>query len=92
MAASEDSSGIIGVPSDQSFELAGLDKSGPVKLLENRRKHLQIWLADGDAETARCERTIKETKERAIEMMAELEEIERALNVLHANAARDKEM
>lgn len=81
----------IDIPNESSFELTALDKSGPVKLLENRRHHLQMWLGDGDREIADCERTIKETKERAIEMMAELEEIECALNVLHANAARDKE-
>lgn len=91
MSGFEGSAGIIEIPSKSSFEVTALDKSGPVKLLENRRHHLQMWLAQGDKEIADWERTIKETKERAVEMMAELEEIERALNVLHANAARDKE-
>lgn len=91
MSGFEGSAGIIDIPNESSFELTALDKSGPVKLLENRRHHLQMWLGDGDREIANCERTIKEVKGRVIEMMAELEEIECALNVLHANAARDKE-
>lgn len=69
-----------------SDELAAepLEKSGPILLLENRRRQLMKWLSDGDTTIADCEHKIKQTKTEAVEMMTEIEQIERALNTLNA--------
>jgi hypothetical protein len=67
-------------------ELDDREKTEPIKLLENRRKHLIGWLKDGEAEMAKAEQIIKQTRENAIAMLAEIDQIEIALNVLNAQA------
>lgn len=66
-----------------------IEKTGPVKLLEGRRKALLKWLAEGQAAIEGCEADIKQHKEQAIEMVAEMAEIEDALKALYT-AEREK--
>ena len=66
-------------------ELVDAEKTAPILLLENRRRHLIQWLADGQGKIAEAEQTIKDTKRAAVEMTAEIDAIEKALNILHAS-------
>lgn len=61
---------------------ADLEKTQPVILLESRRKALIEWLAKGQTEIKNNESEIIRHKQDAIEMLAEIEEIEAALKVL----------
>lgn len=70
-------------------EAAHLEKTGPIRLLENRREHLMRWLKEGEATIAEAEETIRGTKTRGIAMANELIEIEAALNAL--NDAQQKQ-
>lgn len=69
-------------------DIIDLEKTAPIKLLENRRDHLIQWLGKGEQEIKDAEDTIKKAKIDAVEMLAEIEEIERALNTL--NEAQQK--
>ena len=67
-------------------ELDGREKTEPIKLLENRRKHLIAWLKDGEATIIAADAAIAKAKVETIAMLAEIDEIEIALNVLNAQA------
>lgn len=65
-------------------ETIALEKTRPILVLESRRKALTDWLAEGQAEITKAEGEIRKHKEQALEMMAEIDEIEIALNTLYA--------
>lgn len=67
-------------------ELDDREKTEPIKLLENRRKHLIAWLKDGEATIIAADAAIAKAKVETIAMLAEIDEIEIALNVLNAQA------
>lgn len=67
-------------------ELDDREKTGPIVLLENRRAHLIGWIKDGEARIIAADATIATTKIETIAMLAEIDEIEIALNVLNAQA------
>lgn len=69
-------------------EVTDLEKTQPILLLENRRQHLLKWLSEGEEIIKAAEREIKDTQKRGLDILSELEAIERALNVL--NAAQEK--
>lgn len=64
-------------------EAEHLEKTAPVILLENRRQHLTKWISDSEQEIIGCEKTVKDIKARILEMLNEIDQIERALNALH---------
>lgn len=59
-----------------------LEKTQPIILLESRRKALIVWLADGQTQIKINESENTRHKQQAIEMLAEIDEIEAALKVL----------
>lgn len=65
-------------------EATDLEKTRPILVLEGRRKALIDWLAEGQAAIAQAEAAINKHKVEAIEMLSEVDEIETALNALHA--------
>ena len=67
-------------------ELDDREKTEPIKLLENRRKHLIAWIKDGEATIIAADAAIAKAKIDAIAMLAEIDQIEIALNVLNAQA------
>lgn len=71
--------------------MADLEKTAPIRLLENRREHLAKWLKEGDAVIAAAEQTILNTKQTAIEIANEVAEIEAALNALYAEQQKTVE-
>lgn len=68
---------------EAKLTVTDLEKTPPVLLLENRRRHLIQWLSDGEQKIAAAEMTIKQSKVAALEMAAEIDAIEKALNVLN---------
>ena len=72
------------------MNLADLEKTRPIRVLESRREQLIKWLADGQNEIKQAEEAIKAHKEQALEMMAEIDEIEAALNALYAAQKPEK--
>ncbi len=72
-------------------ESIDIEKTGPIRLLESRRAALIQWLREGQDEIAASEAAIHKNKEEAVEMMAEIDEIETALTALHAAHRAAKE-
>lgn len=66
-----------------------LEKTKPILVLESRRKALIDWLAAGQAAIKTHESEIIKHKQEAIEMLAEVDEIEVALNALQ-NISQEK--
>ena len=67
-------------------ELDDREKTEPIKLLENRRKHLIAWIKDGEATIVAADAAKAKAQIDAIAMLAEIDQIEIALNVLNAQA------
>jgi len=66
-----------------------LEKTGPIKLLESRRSALIGWMRSAQTEIKDAEDAIERLKRQTIEMIAEIDEIEIALNDLNkANTLR----
>lgn len=65
-------------------EIIDIEKTRPIVVLEGRRDALIGWLADGRRAIIEAEDAIRTNQEQAIEMVAEIDEIETALNALYA--------
>lgn len=63
-------------------EVQGIPQTAPILILNARREHLLKWLKDGGAQIKELEAQIVATKQQAIDMASELEQIELALNTL----------
>lgn len=72
-------------------EAIDLEKTAPVKILESRRAALIKWIADGQARIKQAEETKAKHQAEAIEMLAEIDELEAALNKLQAIDKADLE-
>lgn len=72
-------------------ESLDLEKTQPIILLESRRKALIEWLAKGQTDIKNNESEIIRHKQEAIEMLAEIEEIEVALKVLQKISSENSE-
>ena len=68
-----------------------VEKTGPIRLLENRRHALLKWIDEGGQGIFQREEEIKKIRVEGMEMMAELDEIEAALNALNDAAKRSEE-
>jgi hypothetical protein len=73
-------------------DVVDITKTRPIVVLESRRDALTKWLAKGQHDIKEAEALIRRHKEEAIEMVAEIDEIDAALNDLYAaQNRREKE-
>jgi septal ring factor EnvC (AmiA/AmiB activator) len=72
-------------------DVIDIDKTRPIRVLDSRRDALVKWLADGQKAIKEAEQSIIKHKQEAIEMVAEIDEIDAALNDLYAAQKKNQE-
>lgn len=59
-----------------------IEKTAPIKILENRLDHLRKWLEESKVDIERAQASIVENRNQAVELSDEIIQIEAALNAL----------
>lgn len=72
-------------------DIIDIEETRPIVVLKSRRDALVGWLGKGRQAIVEAEASIRTHQEQAIEMIAEIDEIDAALNVLYADQNKVKE-